>query len=179
MSQARTGSPEPKNSDSTSTELGGLDFTTASSGSPNSMPPTGTLDETTVPTIPGSTETETGNGPHVPLGFQTAAPVRPSPVLTVLSSLGGSDDDGDVPDAASGMRPGSAVLEDDSRSLRGSIVESEATEGAAYNMAQSGMPRNFRVAVEGYILLQDQDGTYAAYRINVTAGLHQWHVLRR
>ncbi|CAM9652252.1 unnamed protein product [Choristocarpus tenellus] len=41
------------------------------------------------------------------------------------------------------------------------------------------MPRNFRLSIEGYCILTDAEGTYAAYNINVTAGLHQWRVLRR
>lgn len=45
--------------------------------------------------------------------------------------------------------------------------------------ASSCMPRNFRLSLDGYTLQTDQDGTYAAYNISVTAGLHTWLVLRR
>lgn len=51
--------------------------------------------------------------------------------------------------------------------------------GATGEARHAGMPRNFRIAVDGYSLQRDDDGTFAAYRINVTAGLYQWQVLRR
>lgn len=69
-------------------------------------------------------------------------------------------------------------VEEDGRSQRGSTGGSE-NEGAGYGTAQASMPRNFRISLDGYSLQRDDDGTFAAYRINVTAGLHTWHVLRR
>lgn len=54
-----------------------------------------------------------------------------------------------------------------------------STTTAKYGAAQSSMPRNFRLSLDGYVLQNDQDGKYAAYRISVTAGLHTWLVLRR
>ena len=54
-----------------------------------------------------------------------------------------------------------------------------AASTAKYGAAQSSMPRNFRLSLDGYVLQNDKDGKYAAYRISVTAGLHTWLVLRR
>lgn len=71
------------------------------------------------------------------------------------------------------------VGEDDSRSQRGSTGGSDNDGAGGYGAAQARMPRNFRIALDGYTLQRDEDGIFAAYRINVTAGLHQWHVLRR
>lgn len=76
--------------------------------------------------------------------------------------------------------------EKDIRSQRGSTGDQGSEGGGAGGSyygtgarGQAGMPRNFRISVDGYTLLRDDDGTFAAYRINVTAGLHQWQVLRR
>ncbi|CAM9149523.1 unnamed protein product, partial [Scytosiphon promiscuus] len=54
-----------------------------------------------------------------------------------------------------------------------------ASSADVYGGAQSSMPRNFRLSLDGYALRTDHDGTYAAYRISVTAGLHTWLVFRR
>ena len=67
---------------------------------------------------------------------------------------------------------------EEGRSQRGSTGGSE-NDGEGYGTAQASMPRNFRISLEGYSLQKDDDGTFAAYRINVTAGLHTWHVMRR
>eukprot|EP00904_Undaria_pinnatifida_P008524 jgi/Undpi1/4801/HiC_scaffold_19.g08154.m1 len=69
--------------------------------------------------------------------------------------------------------------DEEGRSQRGSTGGSENDGEAGYGTAQASMPRNFRISLEGYSLQKDDDGTFAAYRINVTAGLHTWHVLRR
>lgn len=69
-------------------------------------------------------------------------------------------------------------VDEEGRSQRGSTGGSE-NDGEGYGTAQASMPRNFRISLEGYSLQKDDDGTFAAYRINVTAGLHTWHVLRR
>lgn len=69
-------------------------------------------------------------------------------------------------------------VDEEGRSQRGSTGGSE-NDAEGYGAAQASMPRNFQISLEGYSLQKDDDGTYAAYRINVTAGLHTWHVLRR
>jgi len=56
---------------------------------------------------------------------------------------------------------------------------SNGSAAAKYGAAQSSMPRNFRLSLDGYQLQSDGDGKYAAYKISVTAGLHTWQILRR
>lgn len=64
-------------------------------------------------------------------------------------------------------------------SSSGTADSGNAAATAKYGQAQSSMPRNFRLSLDGYVLQSDKDGKYAAYRISVTAGLHTWVVLRR
>lgn len=67
----------------------------------------------------------------------------------------------------------------DSSSGTGDSGSATGAAAATYGAAQSSMPRNFRISLDGYTLRTDGDGKYAAYRISVTAGLHTWLVLRR
>lgn len=69
-------------------------------------------------------------------------------------------------------------VEEEKQSPPGSNEASE-TEYCGYGKARASMPRNFQISLDGYTLEHDAVGTYCAYRINVTAGLHQWRVLRR
>lgn len=179
MLPVRTGSPDAEDPDSAlnkynapapaATFTGPADPTASSS-----MP-----EAPRSPEISGSTGTQVRACQEMPLGAPAAHALRPSPVLTSPASPEGTDDDGERSAATSMLRPSSTLPEDDTRSQRGSTGGSEANDGAGYYTAQEGMPRNFRISVDGYTLLHDEDGTFAAYRINVTAGLHQWQVLRR
>lgn len=83
-----------------------------------------------------------------------------------------------VKDAEQQKKDHHGGVDEEGRSQRGSTGGSE-NDGEGYGTAQASMPRNFRISLEGYSLQKDDDGTFAAYRINVTAGLHTWHVLRR
>jgi len=69
-------------------------------------------------------------------------------------------------------------VEEERQSPQGSTEASE-TDCCGYGTARASRPRNFQISLDGYTLEHDAVGAYCAYRINVTAGLHQWSVLRR
>lgn len=69
--------------------------------------------------------------------------------------------------------------EKERQSPQGSTEASETDYCGGYRTARASIPRNFQISLDGYTLEHDAVGAYCAYRINVTAGLHQWSVLRR
>ncbi|CAM9644124.1 unnamed protein product, partial [Discosporangium mesarthrocarpum] len=85
------------------------------------------------------------------------------------------------PRSEGGKESATGAGEDRSVSGGGGSPDSVSPHGvyAPTNGLPGAMPRNFRLSIEGYDVLTDADGKYAAYSINVTAGLHQWRVLRR
>lgn len=139
-------------------------------------------DSEVVPTVARSTEILSGPGQVVSLGTPgAAAALRVSPIPSASSGQDARDNMASTALSRTTTPLPAALMEEDGRSQRGSTAGgSDNNDSTAYYTAHgAGMPRNFRISFDGYTLLRDEDGTFAAYRITVTAGLHQWQVLRR
>lgn len=107
-------------------------------------------------------------------------PILPIPPESSAAADDCCDTDMAATPAAAALDGGDEELGRSQRdSSSGTADSGNAPAAAKYGAAQSSMPRNFRLSLDGYVLQNDKDGKYAAYRISVTAGLHTWLVLRR
>lgn len=177
MVPTRTGSTDASDSDETPEERHALDLS-APSGSSGARGDMERPELVLVPAVLGSTDIEHGASQTMPLGNSMTGSAPPSFIqaepATPIARRGGGE-----PDATDSTGPHPSLLDKERRDQREYLTESGTNDKATPFQMQAGMPRNFRISVDGYTLLHDEDGTFAAYRINVTAGLHQWQVLRR